>query len=650
MASIEEVKNQIKDTPISSVINFYYPITKRGANYEAVCPFHSDTKPSLKINDNKGVYKCFACGAAGDSIKFVQEYKNLDFIEAIKDIAGQLGFQVDEYQKKQSNPKYDMGLRVLSSAYKYYKKVAKDSRPENFTNFLKQRNLNEESVDNFGLGYAPNNNVFTGYLNSIKNPKDKDFAMKIAKEIGIIRDSYKGPGQYDFFRDRVVFPIWDHSGNVRGFSSRSVRENQNPKYLNSGESFIFDKGNILYGFNIAKNHIRQKDSVMVVEGNMDVVVLHQYGFNNAVGTMGVAFSENSARLLTNMTKNIYLAMDSDDAGMAGMDRMNKTLLEKGILAKYISFAPVKDPDDFLNEYGRLELDKRIKDAPTFIDFKITQIIPDPIPQATDRKLEVLKLVFDLLSPLGPSLIAKEYAIKSSKSLGLRSSEDDIIQAYQQHLDDEAQQKSRYKKPEPKPQPAAVQHNDSAPMPEEAHYAEYDGPPIDMMDQLAGMENTVFVNDEPLTVNAPTKMEKKLVEELITHPECLESNQITEILDFIGHSEVKQLVQWLKKIYLEIDDSDYESFIRSKLEEPMDSDLKNVIASGLFNSNKLKLNPTVVEKMLKDFTTRLKNEQLIKEKEILVARQKNAVTEEESIQILEEIQKIGKEILDLKKKK
>lgn len=643
MASIEEVKNQIKDTPISSVINFYYPITKRGANYEAVCPFHSDTKPSLKINDSKGVYKCFACGAAGDSIKFVQDYKSLDFIEAIKDIAGNLGMQVDEYQKKQANPKQEMGLKVLDRAYKYYKKVANESAPENFTSFLKKRNLNQESVDNFGLGYAPGNNAFTAYLNSIPNKKDRDFAIKVAKEIGIIRDSYKGPGQYDFFRDRVVFPIWDHSGNVRGFSSRAVLDHQKPKYLNSGESFIFDKGNILYGFNIAKNNIRQKDSVIVVEGNMDVVVLHQYGFNNSVGTMGVAFSENSARLLTNMTTNIYLAMDSDDAGMKGMERSNKILLEKKILAKYISFAPMKDPDDFLNEYGRLELDKRIKEAPTFVDFKISQIIPDPVPTATDRKLDILKEVFELLSPLGNELVAKEFAIKASKSLGLRSSEDDITKAYTQYLEDQEQLKSRYKK---QPEPKKAQP--SPPQPEQPPMPEYEeGPPADMMDQIAGFENTAFVEAEPIEVNAPTKMEKKLVEELISHPECLESNQITEILDFIRHSEVKQLVQWLKEIYLEIDDSDYESFIKTKLEQPMNAEIKNVIASGLFNNNKLKLNSNVVEKMLKDYKTRLHNEQLIKRKEDLINRQKNAITEEESIQLMEEIQKVGKEMLDLK---
>lgn len=643
MASIEEVKNQIKDTPISSVINFYYPITKRGANYEAVCPFHSDTKPSLKINDSKGVYKCFACGAAGDSIKFVQDYKSLDFIEAIKDIASNLGMQVDEYQKKQANPKQEMGLKVLDRAYKYYKKVANESAPENFTSFLKKRNLNQESVDNFGLGYAPGNNAFAAYLNSIPNKKDRDFAIKVAKEIGIIRDSYKGPGQYDFFRDRVVFPIWDHSGNVRGFSSRAVLDHQKPKYLNSGESFIFDKGNILYGFNIAKNNIRQKDSVIVVEGNMDVVVLHQYGFNNSVGTMGVAFSENSARLLTNMTTNIYLAMDSDDAGMKGMERSNKILLEKKILAKYISFSPMKDPDDFLNEYGRLELDKRIKEAPTFVDFKISQIIPDPVPTATDRKLDILKEVFELLSPLGNELVAKEFAIKASKSLGLRSSEDDITKAYTQYLEDREQLKSRYKK-----QPEAKKALPTPPKPEGPPMPEYqEVPPADMMDQIAGFENTVFVEAEPMEVNAPTKMEKKLVEELISHPECLESNQITEILDFIRHSEVKQLVQWLKEIYLEIDDSDYDSFIKTKLEQPMNAEIKNVIASGLFNNNKLKLNNNVVEKMLKDYKRRLHNEQLIKRKEDLINRQKNAVTEEESIQLMEEIQKVGKEMLDLK---
>lgn len=630
MASIEEAKNIIKDTPISSVIGFYYPISKRGADFKGVCPFHNDTKPSMSVSDSKGVYKCFACGAAGDSIKFVQDLKNLDFIEAVKDIAAQLSIPIDELQKKEKNPKFEMGYRVLNGAYKLYKKVAREHKPKNFTDFLKNRNLNEESITNFGLGYAPNNNAFLSYLNSIPNQTEKEFALKLATEIGIIKDSYKGPGQYDFFRDRIVFPIWDHSGQVRGFQARAVLPDQKPKYMNSKESFIFDKGNILYGFNIAKNNIRQKDAAIIVEGNMDVVVLHQFGFNNSVGTMGVAFSENSARLLSNLTKNIFLGMDSDDAGLKGMDRVNEILLPMGILPKYIDFSPSKDPDEFLNEFGRLELIERMEKAPTFIDFKIDKTIPKPIPQTTDKKLEVLKEVFDILVPLGDSLISKEKAITAGQTLGLQSSKDDILDAFKKHLTDITEKKNRYKKVKTEVQ---SEMNSSDPM-----------------SKIAQEESKPKEAPARPKSNAPSKAELMLLDQLISNPECLEDKQITEILDLIDHSDVKQIVQWLKNIYLEIDDADYVNFIKRRLEEELTPEIKNVIASALFNYEKVKLNKKVVDKLLTDYKVRLQTETLKKEKKLLITNQKNAKTVLESLEVLKKIQIVERQLLDLKKKK
>lgn len=629
MASIEEAKMIIKDTPISSVIGFYYPISKRGADFKGVCPFHNDTKPSMSVSDSKGVYKCFACGAAGDSIKFVQDYKNLDFIEAVKDIASQLSIPIDEFQKKEKNPKFEMGFRVLNGANRLYKKVATEIKPEQFTNFLKERNLNSESVTNFGLGYAPSNNALTNYLNSIPNEKEKEFAINLAKEMGIIRDSKHGPGQYDFFRDRVVFPIWDHSGQVRGFQARAVLPDQKPKYMNSRESFIFDKGNILYGFNIAKPNIRQKDSVIVVEGNMDVVVLHQFGFTNSVGTMGVAFSENSARLLSNMTRNFYLGMDSDDAGLKGMERINEMLLPLGILPKYLDFSPSKDPDEFLNEFGRLELIERMEKAPTFIDHKISLTIPKPIPETTDKKLEVLKEVFDILAPLGDNLIAKEKAIMAGQSLGLQSSKDDIIDAYKKHLEEIVSKKNKYQKPKAKEETPQVVS--------------------DSMSKLVERPLEVKKVIKKPTIGAPSKAELMLLDQLISNPECLEDKQITEILDLIDHSDVKQIVQWLKNIYLEIDDADYINFIKSRLELEMMPEIKNVIASALFNYEKVKLNKKIVEKLLNDFKVRLKTEVLKKEKKNLISSQKEALTQEESLEIIKEIQNVERQLLALKKK-
>jgi len=664
MASIEEAKNIIKDTPISSVIMFYYPISKRGADYKGVCPFHKDTKPSMSVSDSKGVYKCFACGAAGDAIKFVQDFKNLDFIESVKDIAGQLSIPIDEFNKKEKNPKFDMGFRVLNVAYKIYKKVANELKPEQFTSFVKNRNLSEDSISNFGICYAPSDNAISTYLNSIPNPKDKEFALKLAKEIGIIGDSNRGAGQYDFFRDRIVFPIWDHGGQIRGFQCRAITKDAKAKYMNSRESFIFDKGNILYGYNIAKNQIRQKNSVIVCEGNMDVVVLHQFGYTNSVGSMGTAFSENSARLLANITKNIYLAMDSDAAGIQGMERMNQMLLPMGILPKYLNFEPSKDPDEFLNEFGRLELDKRIDEAPTFIDVLIEKAIPNPVPQTTDQRLECLKDIFDILAPLKDGLVAKEKAITAGQALGLQSSKEDIIDAYKKHLSEIEERKSKYKKApiaqkaavktDPKPVPKS--DDNSIPMPDENYMPHFDEDEMGYdnfhgsLGHIAEEENRIQGNPIPIVVSqAPGKAELMFLDQLISNPECLENKQIAEILDLIDHSEVKQIVEWLKNIYLEIDDADYTNFVKSKLEEDISLDIKNVIASALFNYNKLKLDKKVIEKLLGDYQTRLKKEKLITAKRVQFQMQKNARTEQESIEVLKEIQNIESQLLKLKKK-
>ena len=619
MASIEEAKEIIKSTPISTIINYYHPITKRGGNFEGICPFHGDTTPSLKINDSKGIYKCFACGAAGDAIKFVQDKINVEFIEAIKDIAGNIGISIDELSPKNKDPKFDMGLRVLSASNKIYRKVATELKPQLFTDFLKARNINEESVQDFQLGFAPANSAFTSYLNTLPE-NDKKFAIDTAQKIGIIRPQKSAQGHYDFYRDRVMFPIWDHSGKVRGYSSRAVKPDQKPKYLNSGESFIFDKGNILYGFNLAKNHIREQDSVIIVEGNMDALMLHQFGFKNSVATMGVSLSVPSIKLLSNMTKNFYLAMDSDPAGLKAMQRINQDLLENDIIAKYISFAPAKDPDELLNSEGRLELIKRIDSAPTFIDFSIEQIVPNPIPESTDRKLQVLQEVFALLAPMKTNLFATEKLIQCAKSIGLRSSPDDIIAEYKNFLDNH----KAYVPVRPKIEP-----------------------------KIEELEDDHVHNHEPISSQIETtplsKTQKNVLETLLTHPECTEGQQITEILDLIDHFEVKRIVQWLKKIYLEIDEADYVYFVGAKLQESLPEQIKQIIFKQIKVYEPTKLNQKVMNKMLNDLLFKLKEESLIKKRDLLKEKQKRSETDSESLQIINEIQEIQHTLLKLRNK-
>lgn len=620
MTSLAEAKDIIKATPISTVVSFYHPISKRGANFEGICPFHGDSHPSLKINDSKGIYKCFACGAAGDSIKFVQDKLNVEFLDAVKDISEHLGIQIEE-QKTVKNPKYEMALRVLQASNKLYRKVASENHPQPFIEFLKNRNLNEESVLNFQLGYAPTGNGLVNYLNSIPE-SEREMAISVAKEIGIIKDNKRGQGQYDFYRNRVMFPVWDHSGKVRGFSSRAVLPDQVPKYLNSGESFVFDKGNILYGFNLAKSHIREQDNVIIVEGNMDVISLHQFGFKNSVATMGVALSQSSIKLLTNMTRTIYLAMDSDTAGIKAMTRINADLLAEEVIPMFIDFTPAKDPDEFLNQFGRLELQKRIDESQSFIDYLINKSIPNPIPESTDKKLKVLKEIFKHLSPIKSTLLANEKAINAAKRLGLKSSNDDIINEFRD-----------FKKPQ--------------------NY-----PPATQTTTHSTLKNQDSSSDIPQievisTINSPqniSKTEKLLLETLLIHPECILGQQIPEILDKIQHFEVKRIVQWLKKIYLEIDDAEFNLFVQEKMKENLPGEIRSLLASSLFQSqSRSNLDEKVINKMLSDLLKKL-DESLLKEKrDALRLKQLNANTDEEGLLIMNEIQQIEHELLALRNK-
>lgn len=626
MASIEEAKNIIKDTPISGVINFYHSISKKGQNYVGICPFHADTKPSMSVNDQKGLYKCFACGAGGDAIKFVQDLQNLNFIESVKDIAGKLGLVIEEQHKKKENPKIDMGLRVLSVANKIYKKISNEVSPSTYLNFLKHRNLNESSVENFSIGYAPGNNALIKYLESIKDSKDRDFALNVAKEMGIVREGKDNRGDYDFFRDRVVFPIWDHFGKVRGFSSRAVLENQKPKYLNSGESFIFDKGNILYGHHIAKSHIREKNQAILVEGNMDTVVMHQFGFNNTVGTMGTAFSENNAKILGNITKNIYLAMDNDDAGFQGMIRANEHFMKIGILPKILNFSPEKDPDDFLNRQGRLELLERLENAPSFLDFYIEKIIPSSIPESVDQKLEILHQVFDAIKTMEDNLIAIEKVIWVGQKLGLKSTNDDISKAYRDFISKFKDNSQRFSKK------IALKTNIVTESSKK-------------MNDLSLIAKRASKKKEALT-----KAQEHVVKELIIHPECLEYEEIAEILDFIGNNEVKRLIKWLKDMYLEIDDSDYVNVLKTKLEDDISESLKSSLTEGLFKYAPTKLNEKVITKLLIDLKLNLQKEEFKIKRAELVVKQKNAKDKEESEDILKQITEHDKDFIAFSKKK
>lgn len=621
MASIDEAIDIIRDTPISSIIGFYHSISKKGLNYEAICPFHSDTKPSLKINDDKKIYKCFACGAGGDAIRFVMDHQSLEFVDAIKEIASKLNIPIDE-KKKNKDPKYEMALRVLKAANRIYYKSGNELKPKIFTDFLEKRKINAEIAKEFEIGFAPPNSAIFNYLQSLPAEVDKNLAIESATKIGIIRKAQKSPyNHYDFFRDRITFPVWDHQGSIRGFSCRAVHDDQMPKYLNSGESFVFDKRNILFAYHLAKKPIREINKVIICEGHMDVVSLHQYGFRYSVGTQGVALSENCAKILVNATPNIYLGMDSDNAGFDASKRINEIFLKMGAFPKFISYHPEKDPDDFLKKFGRLELEERIENAPVFLDFLISKVIEEGNKETVDNKLELLNEVFKLLSPLGDDLRAKEKAIEASQNIGLNSTNEDIIKAYNDYLN---------KNPKASTLSTTTQE---APIEEEV---------VEATPAVIQAYNQTLSHDAPVS-----KTELIILEQIMTYPDFILAKQMSEILDLIDHFEVKRLIQWLKKIYLEIDESDYKNVVLGKLSQINKNDLKETLNKALNNYSRLKLEGEIVDKTLNDFAKKLKLEKLKRQKEEFKQLQKESSTEQESQDFLNKILEVEKEIRNVK---
>ncbi len=621
-----QLRDLIKQAPVSQIVGHFLPLQRKGRNLVALCPFHPDSNPSMTVNDDRGTFRCWSCQAGGDAISFVMDFKKLEFIEAMRECAKILGLPEDELNReRKKNPKLELAFRVLNYANKLYVKVGA-TKPMHFQKFCEERQLSEEAATKFQIGYAPGNNLLLSQIQGIGG-KLGDEAMGMAKEIDLIRVSEKTGRAYDFYRDRVVFPIHDHGGQVRGFSCRKVLPEQEPKFLNSRDSFVFHKGSILYGFFLAKNPIRQADQVILAEGNMDVVMMHQHGFTHTVGTMGVALGESCLRLLSNMTKNVVLAMDSDSAGMKAMVGINAGFMAQGILPKYLSFAPAKDPDDFLRQHGRLALMERIEKAPRFIDHYIDGLVPNPVPETIDQKLAIMKQAFAALAPLKEHLEATERAVALAKRLGLRSDENSILEEYRQGL--KGQEKAF------PPQPARPQQ-----------------PEIKTEEETEAQDVQVEAMHAPLPkaeVAPLLPSERTLLKTLMTHPECGSQPQLHEILAYVSHPEVKELVLWLSKIYLEIDEQEYPRILADEaFSGKYGREVKGIATEALEQHKHEPLNEKVVERLLKDLKVRMQLEQLRQKRKEYTLLQQQSVTQEEVNFYMVQITQIDRDLQQLKR--
>ena len=358
---IEEVRSR---SDIVSVIGRYVRLKRTGSGYTGLCPFHNEKTPSFHVNPARQMYKCFGCGVGGNVLTFVMEYENLTFPEAMEMLAEQAGIDLPK-QEMTAQQKQQEGIRLTlleinKKAARYYFALLKSPRGKAGYDYLTGRGLTDETILHFGLGFAgQGGGELYQYL------KKEGYSDQILKETGLFKMDERGA--YDKFWNRVMFPIMDVNNRVIGFGGR-VMGDAKPKYLNSPETKIFDKSRNLFGLNYAKRG--KRNNMILCEGYMDVIALHQAGFTNAVASLGTAFTEQQANLIRRYTDEVLLTYDSDGAGVKAAMRAIPMLRRAGITGKVIHMEPYKDPDEFIKNLGADEFEKRIEEAQNSFFFEI----------------------------------------------------------------------------------------------------------------------------------------------------------------------------------------------------------------------------------------------------------------------------------------
>lgn len=400
----EEIIDEVREkNDIVDVISPYVRLTKRGSNYVGLCPFHNEKTPSFSVNTERQCFHCFGCGVGGNSISFVMKYENLTFTEAVRQLADKVGMNLPE---ENYNPEYRKRADLKTRLFDIYKEAAKfyyfqlRSDYGNFPmEYLKNRGLSDETINAFGLGYSIKSvNALYNYLKS----KDYSDELMIKAELVTFKE---GRGIFDMFWNRVIFPIMDQNNKVIAFGGRVMGDGE-PKYLNSRETDIFNKRRNLYGLNFAK-HSRQ-GYMLLCEGYMDVIALHQAGFTNAVASLGTSLTEEQARLISRYVKEVIITYDSDGAGVKAAIRAIPILKTAGIRTKILKLTPFKDPDELIKSAGREEFEKRIQNAENSFDFELYNIEKNYDLSEPEGKTEFLNRAAERLTEFEEELERENY--------------------------------------------------------------------------------------------------------------------------------------------------------------------------------------------------------------------------------------------------
>jgi DNA primase len=417
---IEKIQNT---ADIVDIIGERIDVKRSGSNFKARCPFHDEKTPSFMISSSKQIFKCFGCGASGDSIKFVMMYDNLSYPDAIRHIASKYGIDIvetySERTKDTSSDDQKEQLRVLNknACDFFYESLLKEYSKDGsqVIKYLNERKIDREFVDKFKLGFAPDD------WNSLKlDARFIPYKDEILVEAGLRKKNEKG-NVYDQFRNRLMFPVFDQLGNIVAFSGRTLDDEIPPKYLNSPETSLYKKNQVLYGLYQAMDTIRKTKEIILVEGNVDLITMHKFGFTNTVAICGTAFTENHALLIKRNADRIVVLLDGDEPGRKSALKTSEILISNGVLPSIVLLPEENDPDSFLYEKGSPELKTLIENPMNIIEFNI--MLNAKTGNSINQKIASVKAVVETLKNVKADsrVEISEYLKIASQKLGVEIS-------------------------------------------------------------------------------------------------------------------------------------------------------------------------------------------------------------------------------------
>jgi len=387
--NVEEIKSRLN---IVDIVGEYVRLTKAGSHWKGLCPFHSEKSPSFMVNEEKQIYHCFGCTKGGDVFSFVQEIESMEFREVLKILAEKAGVQLEEFKGGEPTDNKRRIMDALELATKFYEtQLLKGPGKENIMRYLRARGINDESIQKFRLGYAP-----AGWRNILNFLMERGFSIEEIEKTGLLVKKAESPTLtpdtcYDRFRDRIMFPVMDIMGNVVGYSARVApgQDESQAKYINSPESLVYHKSKALYGISLAKNEIKKKNYVLLVEGQLDVIASAQAGLGNVVAASGTALTADHVALLKRYSENIAMLFDMDSAGQQAAQKSADLCFQKGVNVKIVSLDDGKDAADVAQKDPALLL-AAVKNSVSAMEYFFQQALKKYDRRSAEGKRSIAK--------------------------------------------------------------------------------------------------------------------------------------------------------------------------------------------------------------------------------------------------------------------